>query len=793
MRTIILLLILALSFINAQSQTLLIVDKSTLQPLQFAQIETGKSVLTSDANGNVDISKVLSNQTFTVRQIGYQPVTLNSAQLKMLNYQVSLTEKAFDLNEVIVSASKFEERQRDVAQQIQVLRSKELQFMSQPTSAEVLQQSGNVLVQKSQLGGGSPIMRGFEASKILLVIDGVRLNNAIFRGGHLQNVLRMDNGILDKTEIVFGPGSTVYGSDALGGVIHFHTKNPQFNTTKVNAFARYGSAMNEKTGHVDVNLGSDKFASLTSLTYSDFDDLRQGNNRSTEFPDFGKQLYYVERENGADVIKTNSDPNIQKFSGYQQWDFLQKFRYKTSEKLTHVLNFQYSNTSDVPRYDRLTELASGKPRWAQWYYGPEKRMLLTYQLQLSKSSFYDEARITAALQDIGESRYQRRLNAATLQKRLEAVKVYSLNADFQKKIGKNEVRYGLEVTYNNVKSKANQTNLNNGSVTGLDTRYPDGGATMRTLAAYVTNTREFSEKFITNIGIRLTNSNLRAKFVEKTFFPFPFSEASQNSTAFTPSLGLIYLPTKDWRFTFTAATGFRAPNVDDLTKVFESVAGTLNVPNPNLKPEKTVNFDLGISKIFADKVRIEAVGFYTNLNDAITTKPFTLNGQSQVQYNGKLSNVVASQNASQAYIYGYSLQLQGDLSPILALSGSLNYTYGRIKTDTTDYPLDHVAPLFGKVSTRLNLNRFKAELFVLFSGEKSLKDFNLIGEDNFVYATPKGMPAWSTVNIRTSYQLNKVLQVQAGIENLFDKNYRVFASGLSSPGRNVVFTVRASI
>lgn len=793
MKTIFLLLVLALTCLHAQSQTLLIVDKSTLQPIQYAQIEAAGSLLTTDTKGKVDVSKINANQSFTIRQIGYQPITLSATQLKALNYQVLMTEKAFDLNEVVVSASKFEERQRDVAQQVQVLRSKELQFMSQPTSAEVLQQSGNVLVQKSQLGGGSPIMRGFEANKILLVIDGVRLNNAIFRGGHLQNVLRMDNGILDKTEIVFGPGSTVYGSDALGGVIHFHTKTPTFNATKVNAFARYGSAMSEKTGHVDVNLGSGKLASLTSFTYSDFDDLRQGNNRSTEFPEFGKQLYYVERENGADVVKTNANPNIQKFSGYQQWDFLQKFRYQANEKTTHLLNFQYSNSSDIPRYDRLTELASGKPRWAQWYYGPEKRMLLSYQLQLSKSSFYDEARITAALQDIGESRYQRRLNAATLQKRLEAVKVYSLNADFQKKIGTNEVRYGIEVTHNDVNSTANQTNLSTGAVTGLDTRYPDGGATMRTLAAYVTNTREFSEKFITNFGIRLTNTDMQATFVEKTFFPFPFSNANQNSTAFTPSLGLIYMPTQNWRFTLTAASGFRVPNVDDLTKVFESVAGTLNVPNPNLKPEKTVNFDLGVSKIFADKIRIEAVGFYTNLNDAITTKPFTLNGQSQVQYNGKLSNVVASQNANKAYIYGYSLQLQGDLSPVLAIAGSLNYTYGRIKTDTTDYPFDHVAPLFGKVSTKLNLNHFKAELFVLFSGEKSLKDFNLIGEDNFVYATPQGMPAWSTFNIRTSYQLTKPLQIQLNIENLFDKNYRVFASGLSSPGRNVVVTVRASI
>ena len=138
-----------------------------------------------------------------------------------------LIERPYDLNEIVVSASRFEEKRANVPQQMMMIKQKDIKFLSQPTSAELLQSSGQVLVQKSQLGGGSPILRGFEANKVLLVVDGIRMNNAIYRGGHLQNIISIDNSMLEKVEVIYGPGSVVYGSDALGGVIHFHTLKPQ--------------------------------------------------------------------------------------------------------------------------------------------------------------------------------------------------------------------------------------------------------------------------------------------------------------------------------------------------------------------------------------------------------------------------------------------------------------------------------------------------------------------------------------------------------------------------------------
>src|SRR6185436_8143439 len=213
-----------------------------------------------------------------------------------------------------------------------------------------------VFVQKSQLGGGSPVIRGFEANRILLVIDGVRMNNLIYRAGHLQDIVKTDNGSLDRLEILFGPSSTVYGSDALGGVIHLYTRKPMFSTddklnTRVNAFYRYGSADNESTGHVDFNAGGKKLASLTSFTYSNFDDLKGVTNQNPFYTgSYGERPYYAERINGVDSLVKNSDRYLQVQSGYSQYALIEKLALKQNEHLTPGLNIKYSNSTDVPRY-----------------------------------------------------------------------------------------------------------------------------------------------------------------------------------------------------------------------------------------------------------------------------------------------------------------------------------------------------------------------------------------------------------------------------------------------------------
>ncbi|MEO5647919.1 MAG: TonB-dependent receptor, partial [Chitinophagaceae bacterium] len=480
---------------------------------------------------------------------------------------------------------------------------------------------------------------------------------------------------------------------------------------------------------------------------------------------------------------------------YKQYDFIQKLFFTSGKKLEHTLNFQYSNTGNVYRYDRLTETSNGSLKSAEWYYGPARRLLFSYRLEILKANFYDNASITSAFQDIDESRHNRNFGSSRLNHRYENVKVYSLNADFSKKIGKNQLRYGSEFTHNNVQSRALQENISTHTFTSLDTRYPSGGSNTQSYAIYATHTAHLTDKFVLNDGLRVTHSRLNADFNDKTFFPFPFNDVNQHSTAFTGNLGLIYNPTTNWKISAVLSSGFRAPNVDDLAKVFESANGNLIIPNPNLKPERTLNYELGVTTVISGKVQLGITGYYTRFTNALTTEPSTFNGQNHVLYNGVLSPVSTTVNKTTAYIYGSNASLAADINKNISFTTSYNYTFGRIK-ESPEYPLDHIPPSFGRTSISFRFSSFTGELFALYNGAKHAKDYNLRGEDNQVYsADPKDgfTPAWITLNLRTQYQFNKHLSLQFGLENITDRFYRVFASGLSSPGRNFIFTLRGRI
>lgn len=717
--------------------------------------------------------------------------------------QTVITDSSFkevNMNEVTVSASRFSEMKKYVPQQVQTIGSEKIKFLNQQTTAEMLTHTGNILVQKSQLGGGSPIIRGFEANKVLIVVDGVRMNNAIFRGGHLQNVLSMDNSILDKTEILFGPSSVLYGSDALGGVMSFFTKKPEFSTGDKknnfggNAFLRFSSAYNEKTGHVDFNFGTKKIAFLTGYTFSDFGDLKQGSNYFSKFPNWGKRTFYVERANGTDMMVTNNNQNKQVQTGYKQYDFLQKVLFKVG-KVENILNFQFSNTGDVFRYDRLTETnSSGIAKSAQWYYGPQKRMLAAWQLNLPSVKLYDLGKIITAYQKIEESRNNRNFKGSNLNHRIEKLDVVSLNADFKKTIKVNEFSYGAEFIYNRVNSKAHSENINTGVIGALDTRYPDGGSNTQSYAAYGTFLHKFTSSILFNSGLRYSYNRLYSKFNDKTFFPFPYDNVEQTSSAITGNMGIIFLPKGGWRIAGLISSGFRTPNVDDMSKVFESGAGTVIIPNPNIKPEKTFNYEVNLSKSFFTKYQISATAWYTNYTDALSTDFSTYNGSSTIVYNGTTSQVVTVVNKNKAYVCGLSGTIAGDINEHFSFSTVINYTYGRIKESPKNYPLDHVAPVFGRTSFFVRHGKFKGEIFALFNGIKDSADYNLRGEDNQMYSADpvRGYtPGWMTANLRTSFDITKFATIQFSAENIFDKYYRVFASGLSAPGRNFVITLRS--
>ncbi len=704
------------------------------------------------------------------------------------------------LEEMVVSANRIPELRSKVAQQVEVLSGEEIRRMSMQSTADLVANSGVATVQKSQQGGGSPQLRGFEASRVVLVVDGVRMNNLIYRAGHLQNVITLDNNALERAEVLLGPSSTVYGSDALGGVIHFITRSPTLRgaddegmARSGSAWLRYGTVNNEKTGHFDLNLGGKRLGSLTSFTISDFGDLKMGKqvNPALGRP-FGLREKYVQRATDDELVD-NPDPYVQRFSGYTQYDLLQKFLYKPSDRVSHLLNAQFSTSSDIPRYDRLTDLddATGL-RNAEWYYGPQRRLMVAYQLAIADlGSFADHLQATLSFQDVEESRHTRRFNNPVRSNQVENVSVLGLTVDFQKHLKRGRIRYGTDIQRNRLNSTAHDVNIVSGERTDGITRYPDGENRMEGYSLYATHTGDLSERLTITEGLRIGVSSLYSRFDDKTFFPFPFNEVKQNNEYASGNAGVIYRPTEDWKFAFMASTGYRVPNVDDLSKVFDTNAGTaLVVPNPNVKPEKTFNLDFSVARFLFDRVRWEATFYHTTFFDAIVMDSFTFNGESTIDYQGQPTPVVANQNKRRARIIGFSSVLHAEIAAGLKAQASVNLSKGRIASEPDDLPLDHIPPTFGRVSVSYERAKLSAELFVNYNGWKHIEDYFPGGEDNERYAPAEGMPAWYTFNLRLGCSLSEHASVQAGIDNLFDLQYRAFASGINAPGRNFFITAR---
>lgn len=678
------------------------------------------------------------------------------------------------------------------------------------TSADLLTADGRLTVQKSQFGGGSPSIRGFESSRVLLLLDGIRMNNLIYRGGHLQNVITIDPSVISNVDILYGPSSVVYGSDALGGAIAFKTKSPELSTDggllfKGSAYSRYGTVNNESTWHLDFNIAGPKVASFTSLSFSHFGDLKSGRNSNPFMKDDSyiyRQYDVVHDADGKDVLVPNRHFYNEIESGYHQYDILQKLLVKQSDEMRHLFNFQFSNTGNVPRYDRLTDMKGDKPKFAEWYYGPQTRLLGAYTFTADNAVGADMASVTVAYQHVKESRHNRKLNDPWLGNRRERVNIVSLNSDWIKVVGRHSITAGIDGALQFLKSTADRVDINTGDIKTLDTRYPDGNDHLHNIDIFGIHRWNINSKLTMNEGLRVGYSSLRASFVSDEFYPF-FAHNTphirQDNPTYCANVGINYMPTSEWNLSFDLSTAYRVPNIDDVAKVFDSQPGMVVMPNPDVDPEKTVTANLTASFIRSNVLEWEASAFGTYMFDAIALSPSTFDGKDKVEYDGELSDVYSNMNNRLAYVVGFSTYLTWHINRNFKADGTVSYAYGNIVAHKGDkrQPLDHVAPLFGRVgvSYKTDDDRVKAEVYSLFNGKKPLSRYNLNGEDNIGYATVKGLkgdglPAWFTLNMRVSYAPVPAVTLQGGIENILDTEYRTFGSGINAPGRNFYVALR---
>lgn len=705
--------------------------------------------------------------------------------------QISDTTEPKKLREIHIISERYAKSTQDIKR----ISLKEIEFQKSQNTADLLANTGTVSVQKSQQGGGSPVLRGFEANKILLLVDGIRMNNLIYRAGHLQNVITVDENSLQQIDILFGPASTVFGSDALGGVINMKTKNPMFlpqTNNKVfsgNSMSRYNSANKGFTQYFDVNFAGKKWSSLSSFSYNSYGDLRMGDTRNGKNESFGERPQYVETVNNVDYLVQNNNPLIQKFSGYKQYNAMQKVIFQPDENTQHSLNLQYSTSSDVPRYDRLTDPSGSGLKFAVWNYGPQKRFLSAYKFSKQKALFNSDMNLGVSYQNIEESRISRKFNENKTKSQVEKVNVFAFNADFRRKLGTGDFLYGTEFFYDDLNSTATSSNRITGIVTPTDTRYPNGINHTFRADIFATYSKKISETTYYNLGIRTGYSSLKSTIANNSFLQLPYDIIEQHNFTYSGTAG-ITKNINSTKLVFNLASAYRVPNVDDLGKLFDSVPGTLIVPNPDIAPEKSVTTDLTVTFGQGKRIQFDNTVYYTRLFDAIVTDHFLYNGQSSVIYEGVESEVFAMQNKGNAYIGGLSSTLKVAITKPLMLYGMVTFTKGEILDQAGNTPLDHISPMFGKAGLKYENKLMLLDFYMLFNGKKDIRDYSMNGEDNQKYAPQGGMPSWKTFNFKTCFNVDKNLSLYAGIENILDLQYRVFASGINASGRNISVAVK---
>lgn len=683
---------------------------------------------------------------------------------------------------------------RQVADQVAVLNRNSFNKIQTHSTVDALEKTATAFVQKSQNGGGSPILRGFEANKILLVVDGVRMNNAIYRSGHLQNAMSVDADVLERMEVLYGPSALIYGSGALGGVIHFRTPDLRFSKTEEQHSSigfSYASASQTKKTFAKIQFANAKWSSLSFASFTEVGNLRVGKHARKTNSNFGLDTTYVLSQ--PDRIIQNPNPLVLQETNFQQVSALQKLAYRFSPKRLLIANLQYYESPKISRYDELSLYHENQqPLYSEWYYSPFRRFLssLVYE-DKTRFALADEFKIIGAYQSIAEGQNTRRFNSEYLLQSKDQLDIFNLYLDAKKTLGKFHLNYGFATDINSVTSTAKRKNITTQTEdSNTLTRYPSGGSKTIELGGYLQSQFAITKNFDLKIGLRLQHYKNEFRYLHSDIFEWPeyfYDKNNQASTAFVYSFGLIKKWASGIGLKLHYGNAFRAPNIDDLAKTRIKTT-TISVPNLNLKPEKTNNFS---ASFWYDKrwglqhIKLDYTFYYTHMHDAIVRQDFYLpNGDVTYVADGVSYQVQANVNAAKANILGHAFGMSWTWDEKYTIAAGFNVQKGTQKEGGVAHPLAHIPPSFGIVQTNIKKDLLNLNVAYVFNGPKKRSDYASTGSDNLIFATTEGLPARGIFNINLLYDLTP-LQLSLGLDNILDLRYRTFSSGLSAPGRDL--------
>ncbi|HEY0661234.1 MAG TPA: TonB-dependent receptor [Lysobacter sp.] len=667
------------------------------------------------------------------------------------------------LDRVQVTATKRPESTLDVPAATTVVGAREMGEAAPQTVMDALHGAIGTFVQQTTPGQGVVIVRGLKGSEVLHLVDGFRLNNSIFRNAPNQYVALVDSQNVDRIEVVRGPSSTLYGGDAMGGVVQMLTREPRFSGSDWQFDGRvrgiYASADRSMLSRVEFATGDEDFVLSGGATYQDVNDLRVG---------------------GGDRLQPTA------FTA-RAGDL--KLRAKVAEGHELMASIQFSQQPRTPRYDALARgFDAGQPDGLQqnpdnslFFFEPQERRFAQLRWHITQPTvLFDDAQLHLGRQDIVDDRRTRGWDSSNEDHEHNRDELTGLFAQFGKELGSSHyLSYGFEAYRDEVASSKTRVNLNSGAVSPRDPRFPDG-STMVSQALYVGDDWRIGERVDLNLGARYSRFDIEIP-----------GSVELKPDDLTGNIGINVELGDSWRFVSNLGRGFRAPNIFDLGVFGERPGGRFSVVNPNLEPESVVSLDAGF-KFGSEQLTGELIAFRSRYRDKITSvltgETVTSDGLPCDPAVEECLVVVQNRNVTELTMWGIEAGLRYYLkAPELELYANATYTRGEETFQADRYPADRIPPLFGKAGALWHASEnLSLEAYTLYATRQD----RLSPRDEIdPRVNPNGTAGWATLNARVGWKISEHFALALRMENLADKRYREHGTGLDEPGRNFILSV----
>ena len=650
----------------------------------------------------------------------------------------ALAQESETIDEIQVTATRRPTTADRVSAALTIVPNEKIRNSKLTTDA-LLMEPG-IFLQQTTPGQGAAIIRGLKGSEVLHLVDGFRLNNAIFRNAPTQYLALVAPGTVDRIEVVRGAPASLYGSDAVGGVVQVLSRIPSFDSagSRGSMFLGYDTAELGKVVRASFETGNERVAGLVSGEYSDTGDRRIGGG-----------------------------PRIAP-SGYDSKGARVAIATTPNESSSWLFDLQFARQPETPRIDELVPgFGQTEPSSSEFLFSPNDRLFAHIRHTREDWLWSADWTFDAGWQQIVDDRISRNFNSQIRRREENSSELFGLTASAAKDTESGSWIVGADYYYDTVDSRRIEEDIVSGLTQSVQSRFPDG-STVEHVAVYGNILHELDNRHSLSGGVRL--SSIDTDLVVST----------TDQDDISADLGWIFDATDQTQFIANVGYGFRAPNVFDLGTLGERPGNRFNIPNSGLESERITQFDVGIRQ-HAGSFDLELMLFtlhYTDRIASVLTGAVTADGR----------DIVQSQNVASADIRGIEGSLHAIISPSLTLDLIVNYLRGeQTESDGSEGPADRIPPFNGRLSLRYQANSsLLIEPFLLFAGSqdrlspRDLRDVRI---------NPAGTPGWVTANIAATWEAGARWRARASIENILDKKLRLHGSGIDASGRNLLLSV----